>query len=215
MVSAICVLYKKAFERLNIEVVVAGDKALVEKGNKYILPGVGHFVAGMKNLRDRDLLEVLNHRVLVDKVPILGICLGMQLMTTHSEEGDCQGLEWIDANTRRFNSIEFGKKLKIPHMGWNTLSVAKDSSLLKNIEISDTFYFVHSYRVVCHDPADILAKTGYGIEFVSAFQRDNISESSFIRRRATKLASDHCKILLPCKNNNIIDGLYSVSSIFR
>ena len=165
---------QKAFERLNIEVVVAGDKALVEKGNKYILPGVGHFVAGMKNLRDRDLLEVLNHRVLVDKVPILGICLGMQLMTTHSEEGDCQGLEWIDANTRRFNSIEFGKKLKIPHMGWNTLSVAKDSSLLKNIEISDTFYFVHSYRVVCHHPADILAKTGYGIEFVSAFQRDNI-----------------------------------------
>jgi imidazole glycerol-phosphate synthase subunit HisH len=165
---------QKAFERLNIEVVVSGDKALIEKGTKYILPGVGHFVAGMKNLRDRDLIEVLNHRVLVDKVPILGICLGMQLMTNHSEEGDCQGLEWIDANTRRFNLAEFDKKLKIPHMGWNTLSVAKDSSLLQDIEISDTFYFVHSYRVVCHHPADILAKTGYGIEFVSAFQRDNI-----------------------------------------
>ncbi|MCE5336505.1 MAG: imidazole glycerol phosphate synthase subunit HisH [Desulfobacteraceae bacterium] len=165
---------QKAFERLHIEACVSNDATVIEKGEKLVLPGVGHFAAGMKSLRGRGLIEVLNRRVVGDKAPILGICLGMQLMTNCSEDGDCVGLGWIDAATRRFKPNEFVRKLKIPHMGWNNIARTREDALLKGIADSAMFYFVHSYRVMCENASDVLARTTYGVEFDSAFRKDNI-----------------------------------------
>lgn len=142
----------------------------IKNADKLILPGVGAFDNGMKNLHELGLIEVLNQKVLVDKTPILGICLGMQLMTETSEEGKLQGLGWIDAHTKKFVS----EALKIPHMGWNIITHKKESKLFDELDSEKRYYFVHSYYVDCNDQKDILAVTPYGKKFVSAFEKGNI-----------------------------------------
>jgi glutamine amidotransferase len=153
--------------------VISGDPAVISDAEKLILPGVGAFDSGMRNLSERGLLPVLTEKVCVEKIPLLGICLGMQLLTTRSDEGKLPGLGWISAETRRFEfPIESG--LKIPHMGWNTIKVEKDSSLLCGCEGEQRFYFVHSFHVVCNNNEDVLSTTSYGGDFVSAVARENI-----------------------------------------
>ncbi len=137
-----------------------------------LLPGVGHFANGMKMLEETGLKEILNHQVLINKIPIMGICLGMQLMTRASAEGDVEGLGWIDAETKKFNLDV--TKLKIPHMGWNQLEVKKDTEISKFITKDDLFYFVHSYYVNCNRKEDVLFQSDYGNSFVSGFERENI-----------------------------------------
>ena len=139
-----------------------------------ILPGVGAFGRGMKNLHEYGWIEYLNEAALSKKIPTLGICLGMQLMTRSSQESpNIKGLGWFSADTIKFN-FDDSKKFKIPHMGWNTIKPTKNSVLLKKTKAELRFYFVHSYHVVCESKDDIEALTNYGIDFVSAIGRENI-----------------------------------------
>jgi len=163
---------EKAFERLKIPSIITSDKKEIEKATKIVLPGVGHFANGMKRLREYDIVEILNYLIIDKKIPILGICLGMQLMAQHSEEGNVDGLNWIDANVVKFKSNN--NKLKIPQMGWNNLYIQKESKLTNGINESDLFYFVHSYHFVCNQKIDVLATTEYFYHFSSAIERDNI-----------------------------------------
>ncbi len=142
----------------------------IEKADKLILPGVGSFDSGMNALIEKSFLDPLNEFVLIKKYPILGICLGMQMMCSRSEEGDISGLNWIDAEVIKFSN----KKLPIPHMGWNTLMINKKKVNFFKTLPTDRFYFVHSYFVDCHEPKDILYETSYENKFVSAFMKENI-----------------------------------------
>jgi glutamine amidotransferase len=151
---------------------IASDPQIVRDAEKLVLPGVGAFDSGMKNLADRGLIDPLNRAVLERKVPVLGLCLGMQLMTRRSEEGRLPGLGWIDAETVRFRLAD--PQLKVPHMGWNTMRFAKSSALACGLADDARFYFVHSYHLICADDSDALGRTIYGYEFVSAIERTNI-----------------------------------------
>jgi imidazole glycerol-phosphate synthase subunit HisH len=151
----------------------------VKNADKLILSGVGAFDNGMKSISESGLLPVLNEKVLNERTPVLGICLGMQLLTRRSEEGRLGGLGWVDGETVRFKFTKELGGLKVPHMGWNELCVKKDSRLFLGLEDNPRFYFVHSYHLVCNDRADILSTTRYGYEFVSAVQKDNIMGTQF------------------------------------
>jgi glutamine amidotransferase len=132
---------QKAFERIKVPVKVSSNTADILSADKLVLPGVGNFEKGMNNLRERNIFEALNEAVLIKKKPILGICLGMQLMTEFSEEGNCDGLGWINARTQKFVFQSDG--LKIPHMGWNNLFTNNFDSICKGVEPDYFFYFVH------------------------------------------------------------------------
>jgi glutamine amidotransferase len=151
--------------------VVSSDPQEVSEADKLILPGVGHFAQGMKNLEASGIMPHLYNKVTVENTPILGICLGMQLFSKFSEEGDIPGLGWIDGRTCKFSD---DMQMKIPHMGWNTLELRKESVITKNIPQDEQYYFCHSYHFECANEEDILASTTYGIQFTSAVQRDNI-----------------------------------------
>lgn len=159
---------------LKIEAIISSKVHDVEQADKLILPGVGAFDNGIKNLQDLGLIPCLNKKVIDQKVPIIGICLGMQLFTKKSEEGQFPGLGWIDAETIRFRFNETQKNLKIPHMGWNTLMINDKTSLFKNTGEEVRFYFVHSYHILCHNKKNILTTTVYGYEFASSIQSKNI-----------------------------------------
>jgi glutamine amidotransferase len=141
--------------------------------DKLILPGVGHFGKAMENLKKMNLIKPLNRAVLEKKTPVLGICLGMQLMAQHSEEGNLKGLGWFDATVQKFN-IHDKLNFKVPQMGWNTISINKKSDLMIGIPDQSEFYFIHSFYIKCSVEKDILNKTIYESEFVSAIQKDNI-----------------------------------------
>lgn len=167
----------RKIELAGYEGIVSADTSIIKSAKKIILPGVGHFKNGMNKLKERNLIEILNEKVLIDKIPILGICLGMQLFSKYSEEGDCEGLGWIDAITIKFNLNDI--RHKVPHMGWNSIEKKKDSPLLNDLPLNCSFYFVHSYHVKCNNPNDILGTTLYGYEFISAIQRENIYGTQF------------------------------------
>ncbi len=150
----------------------------IARAESIILPGVGSFDHGVSALRDRGLNEAIRLRVLDDEVPILGICLGMQLLGLGSAEGVLNGLGLIDARCERFSFGE-SSSLKIPHMGWNTLIQKKSSRILKGLDTTARFYFVHSYHMICTDPGDILATADYGDKFTAIVQRQNITGAQF------------------------------------
>lgn len=159
----------------------------IEQADKLILPGVGAFGHGMQQIEQRGLLPVLNEKVLGQKTPILGICLGMQLLTEHSEEGDVEGLGWIKGETVRFRLNGEHPGLKVPHMGWNEVTIHTDNTLFKDVQDEDTgFYFVHSYHVVCAQEEDVLATTHHGYDFVSAVQRGHIMGTQFHPEKSHK-----------------------------
>jgi imidazole glycerol-phosphate synthase subunit HisH len=151
-----------------------------------ILPGVGAFDAGMRQLHASGLVGLLNDKVLNRHTPTLGICLGMQLMTEKSEEGDLPGLGWIKGGNVRFRFDEAQTHLKVPHMGWNTVTSTRDDTLFKDLDDEARFYFVHSYHVVCQCEADVLAWTHHGRRFVSAFQHANILGTQFHPEKSHK-----------------------------
>jgi len=163
--------------------IVTSNPEDIKVAKKLILPGVGAFDNGMKNLNNLNLIEILNKKVLEEKIPILGVCLGIQLFTKSSEEGILPGLGWIDARTVKFNFSN--KNLKIPHMGWNSVNIKKESKLFKGL-INPEFYFVHSYHLVCNDEKDILATTNYGYDFISSIQKNNIFGLQFHPEKSLK-----------------------------
>lgn len=147
--------------------------AEVRNARALILPGVGAFDHGMSELAARGLDDALSRVVDEGRAPILGICLGMQLMCKGSEEGSMPGLGWFDARATRFPDCgQTG--LPVPHMGWNTLNGIRENVLLPQGCEEQRFYFVHSYRIHCNDQDDIVATCNYGDEFVAAFQRGRL-----------------------------------------
>lgn len=158
---------------------ISSEAKELEKAEKLILPGVGAFDYGMKNLKERGLLEVLNDKVICERIPILGLCLGMQLFSKRSEEGQLPGLGWLDAETVRFKFDPSDTRLKIPHMGWNTVQISQEHPLFQDMQGELRFYFVHSYHVLCRDKGVELGRTTYGYEFTSVVRRENILGTQF------------------------------------
>lgn len=157
----------------------------IKNAHKLILPGVGCFDNAIRRLNETGIINVLNEKVLQDKVPILCICLGAQLVTQSSEEGDESGLGWVKARTVKF-PVDSDSNLKIPHMGWNNVIVKKESRLFKNMYAEPSFYFVHSYHFICDDPSDILTTSIYGYEFASAIEHKNIYATQFHPEKSHK-----------------------------
>lgn len=154
------------------EAQIIRSPAQLRETSKLVLPGVGAFDHGMNNLRDGDWVAPLEQAVFERRVPLIGICLGMQLLTRGSEEGQEPGLGWIDAQARRFRPDD--PRLKVPHMGWNEVRQVRADELLPASASPRRFYFVHAYRVECADPADVLLECEYGETFVAAFRHANI-----------------------------------------
>ena len=169
-------------KRINVHsTIVKSPKDL--RAEKIILPGVGSFDTGMSNLLSEGWVEVLNENVIKHKVPTLGICLGMQLMTNRSEEGQLGGLGWIEGEVLKFPA----NGLKTPHMGWNIVKPAtQDASILASDKPELRFYFVHSYFVKVAKSSDLLGTTNYGSEFTSAFRRDNVYGVQFHPEKSHK-----------------------------
>jgi glutamine amidotransferase len=172
-------------KKIGEQSVVTSDKDLISKATKLILPGVGAFDTGMRNLNELGLVEVLNEKVVYDKTPVLGICLGMQLMSGGSEEGALPGLGWIDAKTIRFQFIDT-IEYKIPHMGWNFVKQHKSSRLLENMYPEARFYFVHSFYFSAGNKEDIVTTTKYETEFTSAVEKENILGVQFHPEKSHK-----------------------------
>jgi glutamine amidotransferase len=158
---------------------IAASARDLENATKIIVPGVGSFDAGMKKLHESGMIPALNQKALVEGVPTLGVCLGMQLMTESSEEGELPGLGWVEAKTLRFDQRS-QPDLKVPHMGWNEVTPAKASALIADFAPDARFYFAHSFHVMCKSEADVLLRVSYGAgTFAAAFERDNLMGAQF------------------------------------
>tara|TARA_B110000971_G_C20006286_1_gene499300 strand:- start:1325 stop:1948 length:624 start_codon:yes stop_codon:yes gene_type:complete len=168
--------------------IITSNPEEVQKAEKIVLCGIGAFDDGMNKLKKLGLIDVLNDKVLKEKTPILGICLGMQLMTNGSEEGKIPGFGFIDAETKKFNfnNIKSDRKLRIPHMGWNISEPSKPSKLMDNMYDNPRFYFVHGYYVELNNKEDELTLTQYGTPFTSAFEKDNIIGTQFHPEKSHK-----------------------------
>ena len=164
---------QKKFERINVKAEITGDLEKINSAKKIILPGVGHFANGVKKLKESGIWDILNRKVLIDKVPVLGICLGMQLMAKSSEEGNVEGFGWFDANVVKFKVTD-KIKYKIPQMGWNDLIIRKKNPFFDGIDPDSQFYFVHSYHWVCNNIEDELSTTQYEYNFTSSVLKENI-----------------------------------------
>lgn len=173
------------FKRIGVESLISSDKNEIAAATKILLPGVGAFDAAMNRINESGFRAILEHKAKVEKVPILGICLGMQLLTNSSEEGKEKGLGWIPAKTLAFKFSE-EQKLKIPHMGWNIATPTKKSKLTENFEEESRFYFVHSYYVKVENEQDSLLKTSYGLTFDSGIERENIFGAQFHPEKSHK-----------------------------
>lgn len=167
----------KAFEAIGCEVCVSSRSQDLEQAERIVLPGDGAFATGMENLHRLGLIEPLRRHVIHDGKPLLGICLGMQLLARKSwEQGEWVGLGWIDAEVRPLDVQAYG--LRVPHMGWNDVTPAADSMLLRD-QPSRAFYFVHGYHVVCADEAVVKATCTYGVPIVAALEVRNIFATQF------------------------------------
>jgi glutamine amidotransferase len=173
-------------KKVGVRAVASSEPDVLQQAEKLILPGIGAFDAGMNKLNERGLVPLLNELALERKVPFLGLCLGLQLMTKKSEEGRAQGLGWLDAETVRFKFGAEQTHLKVPHMGWNTIDVCRPHPLFTDLESLSRFYFVHSYYVQSHDPEAVLAETEYGFRFHSILGKGNIMGAQFHPEKSHK-----------------------------
>ena len=173
-------------KKVGVNSIITSDPAQLLKAEKLILPGVGAFDEGMSNLKKFGISEILNQKVLIEKKGILGICLGMQLMTNGSEEGSLPGLGWIDGRTVRFSNTN----IKVPHMGWNIVKPNFQSSLFPDTTAELRFYHVHSYYVKLNEHSLEVGSTTYEREFTSAFQKDNIWGVQFHPEKSHRFGMD-------------------------
>ncbi len=177
-------------KQIGAQAVITHDVSQIEQAERLILAGVGAFDAGMQRLHDLNLIPILARKVLEDKTPFIGICLGMQLLARGSEEGDLPGLGWLDAETVRFRfdaepnggcetPLSPVSRLRVPHMGWNEICAKQDHPLMADLGEEPRFYFVHSYYVNCLDDDAVLATTDYGLPFHSILGKGNILGTQF------------------------------------
>lgn len=172
---------KRKLDVLKIDSVISSDPSSIDTCSKIILPGVGHFSSAVKALDANGWRQKLNQAVLNDKKPILGICLGMQLMTEKSEESEdesIKGLGWFNAEVIRF-AVNDKLRFKVPHTGWNQVTFKKVDPISNGLSMEPEFYFVHAYHVVARDEEDILGTTDYCYPFVSALSKGNIYAVQF------------------------------------
>ena len=170
---------QKAFEKVGCDAVITNNHEIIKNASKIVLPGVGAFKDGMKNLEELGLIEILNEEVLENKKLFLGICLGMQLVAKKSyENAETDGLGWVDAEVVKFDFTDYDKKLKIPHVGWNNVSYKNNNLLFDGIANNSDFYFVHSYYFKTNEDI-VTSTTDYGFDFVSSIKKDNIYACQF------------------------------------
>ncbi len=171
---------------LGIPARLTSDAEQIAAAEKLILPGVGAFDAGMTRLRKYGLIDALRQKALVEKTPILGVCLGLQLFAQGSEEGQLPGLGWLPAEAVRFRFEDAARRLRVPHMGWNEIQVVRPHPILKGLESEARFYFTHSYYLQCRAPELVVAVTEYGFAFHSVIARDNIVGAQFHPEKSHK-----------------------------
>ena len=166
--------FQNVYKRLNIQTKIAKKADDLMNAKKIILPGVGSFDYAMNQLNNSGMRETLDDLVLNIKIPVIGICVGMQIMGKTSEEGNLEGLNWIDAEILKFDKKLIKHRTKLPHMGWNDICPVKKNPLLENLDSLSIFYFLHSYYFKCNNLDDIIASSNYGITFSSAINKNNI-----------------------------------------
>lgn len=186
--------------KLSVPCVITSNSDEIAKAEKLILPGVGAFDNGMRQIKDKGLLDVLNNKVLTEKTPVLGICLGMQLLTKRSEEGAEPGLGWIDGEALKFKFDD--TTLKIPHMGWSYVNVKKANPLIDGAE-RNRFYFVHSYYVKCNNSEDVIATCEYGNDFTAVINHGNIYGAQFHPEKSLKFGMSFLRKFAELENNPI------------
>jgi glutamine amidotransferase len=166
--------FQNVYKRLNIETKIARSVEDLNLVTKIILPGVGAFDYAMSQLNSSGMREKLDDLVLDKKIPVIGVCVGMQMMGNKSEEGFCDGLRWIDGDVLRFDTKKISQRVKLPHMGWNDVKSQNNNKLFTNLHEDSIFYFLHSYYFKCHNNNESIALTEYGISFSSAINFQNI-----------------------------------------
>jgi glutamine amidotransferase len=174
-VQALANIYK----RLEVPCLLAKTAAELAGASHVILPGVGAFDWAMARLQVSGMREALDDLVKVQGKPVLGICVGMQMMACGSDEGQLPGLGWFDAHVRRFDEAKFTSRTHLPHMGWNDVEPVRADGLLRDLGSDARFYFLHSYYFAPNDPTDVLATTVYGERFACAVQRGNVHGAQF------------------------------------
>lgn len=172
-------------KRIGAPCKISSDLKEIEEAEKILLPGVGAFDSAIQKIDELNLRSVLVHKAKVDKIPFLGICLGMQLLTRSSEEGILNGLDLVPAKTIKFK-FDNTSDLKIPHMGWNFVKQNTPSKLTEGFTADHRFYFVHSYKVVCDNTTNSILKTNYGGDFDSAIQNENVYGTQFHPEKSHK-----------------------------
>jgi imidazole glycerol-phosphate synthase subunit HisH len=169
--------FRNVFRGLNLDVTLAQNAQQVRAARRLILPGVGAFDWAMARLEKSGMREALDEAVLGRRVPVLGVCVGMQMMANGSDEGKAKGLGWIEGHVERLTASN-SRELPLPHMGWNTVVAKRDHRLLNGLN-QPRFYFLHSYRMVPNNETDVLAATSYGFEIAAAVQKDNVIGTQF------------------------------------
>ncbi|NOT76626.1 MAG: imidazole glycerol phosphate synthase subunit HisH [Cyclobacteriaceae bacterium] len=173
-------------KKIGVPSVISSDETVIGKASKIILPGVGAFDTCVAKLTSSGLLPVLNDKAIQEKVPVLGVCVGMQLLMEGSDEGQLPGLGWIKGRIIKFNQKLIPAGLKIPHMGWTDVVPAKESKLFKEMYDHPRFYFVHSYHPSLADSSDALVHAEYGYQFVAGMERGNIAGVQFHPEKSHK-----------------------------
>jgi glutamine amidotransferase len=173
-------------KKIGVQSILTKNVNEIEAANKLILPGVGHFDHGMQQLKESGLIEALNKKVINEKTPLLGICLGAQMLGNKSEEGQEKGLGWIDMDIVKFDKQLLNDNLKIPHMNWNEINIKKNTPLLNELNNESRFYFVHSFHMKTNNTEDILSTSEHGYEFVSGVNKDNIFGVQFHPEKSHK-----------------------------
>lgn len=166
--------FSNAFRRLDVRFKIVQNKSELKDAEKIVLPGIGHFDQAMQRLNQSGMRDILDNLVLNQNIPVLGVCVGMQMMASESEEGVEKGLNWISGAVRKLDQVQLKYNTKLPHLGWNTLSLANENPIVEKLSTQSLFYFLHSYYFACQNKDHVIAHTNYGMSFPSIINHKNI-----------------------------------------